>query len=371
LKINYSTTRSALSPQDDVASRESIEGCGQMHVIDDKSSLTMMDERRRGDRRHGERRSGERRRQTRRTEEREQAEEQAQEATKRELLEFLQELQQKNPPSSPTRPPSDITLARGASLCLNDLRACRRTCGECSILRAMNHTSANPSSANAATARLSVSTWSLNTVLGSPPFFGVGAEPEYSQASANGALSLIELPARLKEFGIGTLEICHFHLPSREASYLQELRGAIEEADVELWSILIDDGDINHPQHAERDVAWMRTWLEVAGQLGSRNARVIAGKAEPSAESLAQSRDNLRQLAAHAQSNGVQLMTENWYATLSRPEYVLQTLDALEGKLGSASILETGAALQNTTISTPSCRTRARATPKRASKTER
>jgi hypothetical protein len=27
-------------------------------------------------------------------------------------------------------------------------------------------------------------------------------------------------------------------------------------------------------------------------------------------------------------------MTENWYATLSRPEYVLQMLEALEGDLG-------------------------------------
>lgn len=198
----------------------------------------------------------------------------------------------------------------------------------------MNHSSTNRSSADGATTRLSVSTWSLNKALGSPPFFGVGGEPEYSHTSANGALSLTELPSRLKEFGIGTLEICHFHLPSREASYLQELRIAIEEAGIELWSVLIDDGDINHPQHAERDVAWIRSWLDVASQLGSRNARVIAGKAEPSPETLATSRGNLRQLATHAQSNGVQLMTENWFATLSRPEYVLQTLDALEGDLG-------------------------------------
>jgi sugar phosphate isomerase/epimerase len=183
-------------------------------------------------------------------------------------------------------------------------------------------------------ARLSVSSWSLNHALGSPAFFGVGSEPVYSQATPDGALPLVELPALVKEFGIGTLEICHFHLPSREASYLQKLRGAIEEAEVELWSLLIDDGDITHPEHAQRDTSWICEWIDIAGALGSRNARVIAGKAEPSAESLALSQSNLRQLADRAQSRGVYLMTENWYSTLSRPEYVLQTLDALNGSLG-------------------------------------
>lgn len=77
-----------------------------MHVFQEKPSSTTMDDRRRGDRRHGERRSGERRRHTRRTDEREHVEEQAQEATKRELLEFLQELQQKSPPPA-DEPPTE------------------------------------------------------------------------------------------------------------------------------------------------------------------------------------------------------------------------------------------------------------------------
>ncbi len=77
-----------------------------MHVIEEKADSTIMDDRRRGDRRHGERRSGERRRHTRRTDEREHVEEQAQEATKRELLGFLQELQQKSPPPT-DEPPSE------------------------------------------------------------------------------------------------------------------------------------------------------------------------------------------------------------------------------------------------------------------------
>ncbi len=77
-----------------------------MHTTDRKSESITMDERRRGDRRQAERRSGERRRQTRRGEEREHVEEQAQEATKRELIEFLQDLQEKKSPP-PDTPPAD------------------------------------------------------------------------------------------------------------------------------------------------------------------------------------------------------------------------------------------------------------------------
>ena len=50
-----------------------------------------------------------------------------------------------------------------------------------------------------------------------------------------GPISLLELPARVAEFGIRTLEICHFHLPSVEKTYLAELRAALASADVELF----------------------------------------------------------------------------------------------------------------------------------------
>jgi hypothetical protein len=65
-----------------------------------------MNERRREDRRRTERRTNERRRQARREEERLQVEEQAQEATRRELLDFLHE---KQSASQPDAAPADTT----------------------------------------------------------------------------------------------------------------------------------------------------------------------------------------------------------------------------------------------------------------------
>ncbi|RIK46630.1 MAG: hypothetical protein DCC57_15285, partial [Chloroflexi bacterium] len=60
--------------------------------------------------------------------------------------------------------------------------------------------------------RISVSTWSLHRTLGRPPAYG----PDRPAPPAAGqGLPLLDLPARLASASIRTLEICHFHLPSR------------------------------------------------------------------------------------------------------------------------------------------------------------
>lgn len=184
-------------------------------------------------------------------------------------------------------------------------------------------------------ARLSVSTWSLHRTLGQPAIYGPEQKgPKGRGSSSTVGLPLLELPARLADFGIQTLEICHFHLPSINANYLAQLRRALDANGIELWSLLIDGGDITHPEHAERDLQWIEGWLDVAGQLGARNARVIAGKADPSPEALERSRVGLQRLAQRAESHGVRLMTENWFNLLSTPAAVLTLLDDLQGRVG-------------------------------------
>lgn len=183
--------------------------------------------------------------------------------------------------------------------------------------------------------RLSVSTWSLHRSLGRPAFTGPDStEPQTATPTTTPAFSLLELPARIAAAGIHTLEICHFHLPSRDPAYLKQLRSAIEAADVELWQVLIDAGDITHPQYSERDIAWIQGWIDVAGQLGARCARVIAGKAEPSVAALTASQRALSRLARYAQAHNVRLLTENFYNLTSTPEAVLMLLNGLNGEVG-------------------------------------
>ena len=183
--------------------------------------------------------------------------------------------------------------------------------------------------------RLSVSTWSLHRQLGKPGFTGPAHGMQIPIETHNkGPISLLELPARVAEFGIRTLEICHFHLPSVEKTYLTELRAALADADVELFSLLIDDGDITHPADAERDIAWIEKWIDIAGELGANCARVIGGKADPSAETVAQSREVLAQLTERADTAGIRLMSENWFSIFSTPENVNTILGGLDGKVG-------------------------------------
>lgn len=177
--------------------------------------------------------------------------------------------------------------------------------------------------------RLSVSTWSLHHHLGAPPISGPQSEIAPFETQ-----KLLALPAQIAAFGIGTLEICHFHLPSRDAVFLAEMRSELERNGIELWAFLIDDGDLNDAQNAARDAKWMASWLPIASQLGAKNARVIAGKGAPTPENQAQSIAALQDLAGQAEALGLRLLTENWFDMTATPAATLQILDALDGKLG-------------------------------------
>lgn len=178
---------------------------------------------------------------------------------------------------------------------------------------------------------VAVSSWALHRALGAPPFWGVSQIP--IAVDKKGALPLLELPAELARRGFDTMELCHFHLPSRDAVYLGELKSALEISGVRLLSLLIDDGDITHPESSARDVEWTADWIPVARELGAQRMRVIAGKSTHDG-ALSQSASCLKKLAARAGQNGVRLTTENWFEVTNSPSSVLQLLDACEGEVG-------------------------------------
>ena len=99
------------------------------------------------------------------------------------------------------------------------------------------------------------------------------------EGGGQGELTLLELPAQLAARGIGLLEICHFHFPQLDDGYISQLRQALADSGVELFSVLIDAGDIAHPDEAQRakEVAWIREWMEIAARCGAQCVRVIAG----------------------------------------------------------------------------------------------
>jgi len=183
--------------------------------------------------------------------------------------------------------------------------------------------------------RIAVSTWSLHRLLGTtyPHDTSTDAVGPEQQTYGEGEESLLGLPSVLANHGYHRLEIVSFHLRSRDPVYLAELRDQLKVCNVRLQTLLIDAGDVTHPEHGARDQKWIAGWIEVANTLGAENARIIAGKQKPTRDALDRS---VKALAALADGNkgGTRLVTENWFDLLAEPAQVHYLLDRLEGRVG-------------------------------------
>ena len=184
--------------------------------------------------------------------------------------------------------------------------------------------------------RIAVSTWSLHRLLGTTyphdlTTLEIGPEQE---TFGEGSESLLGLPSVLANHGYHRLEIVSFHMRSRDPVYLGELRDQLNISNVVLQTLLIDAGDISHPETSARDTAWIARWLETANELGAQNARIIAGKQAPEKDNIERSVAALKQLADANAGSPVRLVTENWHNLLSTPAAVHEVLDRLEGRVG-------------------------------------
>lgn len=162
--------------------------------------------------------------------------------------------------------------------------------------------------------------------------FGVSSWSVHRSLQAR-AFELIELPGLLREHGLTDLQICHFHLPTRDETYLRELRRAIEAAGVTLDALLIDFGDISHPEIGARDAAEIEAWLPIAATLGARHVRVSAGSQKPHEAALARSATHLRHLSDVGRSLGVGVITENWHDLMPSSREVLQLIELTDGRV--------------------------------------
>lgn len=181
-----------------------------------------------------------------------------------------------------------------------------------------------------------VSTWSLHRWLGishpngpaDPP--GGAAQTTWGEGKG----SLAKLPDELARRGYGRVEICHFHLASQDRGYLREIAAAHAASGVVIQTLLIDAGDLTDVATLARDKAWIAGWIEAAAEIGAENARVIAGKGDPTAVTLARSIEGLREIAAVGAGLGVRVVTENWFGLLSSPKDVHHVLNGLAGGVG-------------------------------------
>jgi sugar phosphate isomerase/epimerase len=166
-----------------------------------------------------------------------------------------------------------------------------------------------------------VSTWSLHRTLGRFAAEGsaVSGGRFIDSPSAGHGLPLVQLPAKLAEHGYDAVQICHFHIPSRDADSIAALREAFEVAGVTIDAVLVDDGDLTGPD-ADAAEAWIGGWLDTARDLGAHRVRVGAGHADPTPERLRESATRLVRLAVgHPE---VRVITENWHELLANADAV-------------------------------------------------
>lgn len=163
----------------------------------------------------------------------------------------------------------------------------------------------------APTIERAVSTWSLHRTLGRFAAAGSAVDggsflpaPECAPRQA-----LIDLLPELAEHGYATLQICHFHLESRDPGYLARMRDSLQVNGIALEMLLIDDGDLT-AEDVDEQLAWYDHWLAVAELLGAKRARICAGRSAPTAKRLKRSGELLAMLARR--HTGVRIVTENW-----------------------------------------------------------
>ena len=82
-------------------------------------------------------------------------------------------------------------------------------------------------------------------------------------------LTILEFPGfAVREFGLATIELNAPFFESLEEGYLRALRGAAEDAGVEIAHIAVDDGEADlaatDEAHRQRSVKRLRRWFGVA-----------------------------------------------------------------------------------------------------------
>lgn len=179
---------------------------------------------------------------------------------------------------------------------------------------------------------LSLSTWSLHRILGPLRWTMWEAETGSHQTKEQDQpqiLTLLELPAEAAARGYQAIEVCHFHFPSTEPAYLEQLRSSFQAAGVKFDTLLLDYGDLTASDETKRlaDLSLVREWIAIASLCGAKQIRVIAGEAAPTNEKALQiSAASLAELADYAASKDVHVITENFKSLTSTAESSLKLL---------------------------------------------
>jgi sugar phosphate isomerase/epimerase len=190
---------------------------------------------------------------------------------------------------------------------------------------------------------LSLTSWSLHRNLGPLRWTRWDANTctQYTDTQEQPELlSLLELPAVLAAKGFASLEVCHFHFLDTSEHYLAALKKAFSNAGTRFYSLLLEYGDVSSSDEARResDMAWIKSWIDIAASAGAERVRVIAGDAEPwDQAALKRSIEALRELGQYGAARGIRVVTENFHSLSSTADNCLALLEGCGEHLGLTS----------------------------------
>jgi len=184
---------------------------------------------------------------------------------------------------------------------------------------------------------LSVSTWSLHRLLGPMRWTQWDAENGIHRTNIQDQPqihALLDLPQEAARRGYRAIEVCHFHFPSTDADYLEQLRKSFENAEISVDTLLLDYGDLTTEDEVRRiaDMKLFREWIDIASSCGAKHIRLIAGEARPTDDlAIRRSAAALAELADYAATRNVRVITENFKELTSTGESCLKLLDLAGG----------------------------------------
>ena len=187
--------------------------------------------------------------------------------------------------------------------------------------------------------RAGLSSFSLHIpdALGDPWYeLDEGGKSVSGQHRQTPTLDLLDFPAEVAAHGINCVDLCIQHIPNIEPAYLAELRAAFESADVELYQLLIDLGDVASPDPQTRSasIALTKRWMEIGAELGSSGARYVPGDSPPQPDNTRASGEAFRELHDYCLSCGLAPATENYKLFNKAADDLLQVLELSERDYG-------------------------------------
>ncbi len=180
--------------------------------------------------------------------------------------------------------------------------------------------------------RAGLSSFSLHLpdALGDPWFeLDAGGKSVSGSFRQTPTLDLLDFPGEVAAHGINCVDLCIQHIPNIEPGYLAELRAAFESANVELYQLLIDIGEVGSadPDESSAGIALTKRWMEIAAELGSTGVRYVPGDGKPTPATISQSGEAFRELYDYCVACGVEPATENYKVFNNEADDLLQVLD--------------------------------------------